>query len=258
MNWEVGASNGSAEINEDLFSKYKANGIEYMEMAILDGKNLDADFSEIKKLADKYGIKLWSCHLPFGPFDKIDLSSTNENIRKNTVEYLKKLISDASEINIDKVVVHPSGEPISDEERPHRMAAAKKSLCELAEYAASKNITVAVEDLPRTCLGRCSAEIAELISVHDNLKVCFDTNHLLNENISDFVKNVGKDIITLHASDYDFIDERHWLPCEGKINWSELIAALRQCGYNGVWMYEVPIGKYVSEIRRNAEKLLSE
>lgn len=256
MNWAIGASNGGAEITEEMLAAYKENGIEYLEMALLEENNLSKDVRDIKKLADKYGIKIWSCHLPFAPFEKIEPSSTDEKVRTYTVEYFKKLISAVAEIGTDKVVVHASGEPISDEDRPFKMAAAKKSLKELAEFAQTKNVTVAVEDLPRTCLGKNSEEILDLISVHENLKVCFDTNHLLSEMPVDFIKRVGKDIITLHVSDYDFIDERHQLPGEGKVNWQELISALDECGYNGVWMHEVSIEKYITQIRDNAEKLL--
>ena len=96
-----------------------------------------------------------------------------------------------------------------------------------------------MEDLPRTCLGNCSAEILELLTADPSLTVCFDTNHLLGEPIADFVRAVGKKIETLHVSDYDFCNERHWLPYEGKVNWVELVEALEEVGYNGVWMYEI-------------------
>ena len=72
----------------------------------------------------------------------------------------------------------------------------------LAEKAASHGAVIAVENLPRTCLGKNSDEINELISANPKLKVCFDTNHLLKENISDFIKKTGKNIVTVHISDY--------------------------------------------------------
>lgn len=100
-------------------------------------------------------------------------------------------------------------------------------------------MTVAVENIPRTCLGNKSAEIKSLISRHRSLKVCFDTNHLLDQRNADFVRDIGEKIITLHVSDYDFLNERHWLPYEGKQNWVELVTALEEVGYNGAWMYEI-------------------
>ncbi len=82
-------------------------------------------------------------------------------------------------------------------------------------------------------------EIVELVSVHKDLRVCFDTNHLLNQDPCDFVRKLGDKIITLHISDYDFQNERHWLPGEGDINWPELISTLKETGYSGPWLYEL-------------------
>ena len=39
--------------------------------------------------------------------------------------------------------------------------------------------------------------------------------------------------------DYDFIDERHWLPGEGKVDWRAVYKTLVDGGYQGAWMYEV-------------------
>ena len=100
---------------------------------------------------------------------------------------------------------------------------------------------IAVEDLPRTCLGNTSDDIRKLISVNDKLRVCFDTNHLLEEDNIEFMKKLADKIITLHISDYDFLNERHWLPGEGKLDWAAMFSTLKEIGYNGVWMYEIKI-----------------
>jgi len=69
--------------------------------------------------------------------------------------------------------------------------------------------------------------------------VCFDTNHLLSQPIKEFIEDIGDKIITTHVSDYDFKNERHWLPGEGKTNWIELIETLEKVGYNGPILYEL-------------------
>lgn len=115
----------------------------------------------------------------------------------------------------------------------------ERELGRVSQDRCGEGAVIAVEDLPRTCLGRNSEEILELISVHPALRVCFDTNHLLEEDIPTFVRNVGKKIITLHVSDYDFINERHWLPGEGDICWPEVLDALCKVDYAGPWLYEV-------------------
>ena len=58
----------------------------------------------------------------------------------------------------------------------------------------------------------------------------------------DFVHRIGKKIITLHVSDYDFVNERHWLPGEGKNDWQAIYKALQEIEYNGVWLYELGFG----------------
>jgi len=54
-----------------------------------------------------------------------------------------------------------------------------------------------------------------------------------------FVKKLADKIITVHVSDYDFINERHWLPGEGKVDWNALYEALKAVNYSGPWMYEI-------------------
>jgi sugar phosphate isomerase/epimerase len=76
------------------------------------------------------------------------------------------------------------------------------------------------------------------LSANDKLRVCFDTNHLLGEDIISFIKRMGDKIVTIHVSDYDYIDERHWLPGEGLIDWVALIDTLDEIGYEGDWIYE--------------------
>lgn len=235
--FKIGLSSCDKVINEELFIKYKNAGIDVMEICTAYDKYDTIDYKNISRLSAKYGIGLWSYHLPFGPFTQIDIS--NVDTKKYTLEYYRELIGKASDIGVDKFVVHPSGEPILPESREERMKCAKDSLAELAEIALECGAKIAVEDLPRTCLGRNSNEIAELISLHDNLGVCFDTNHLLGEDIIQFVYNLKGKIITTHISDYDFVDEKHWLPGEGDIEWGALANALKETGYTGAWLYEM-------------------
>ncbi len=228
------------KITEEMFREYSEAKISSLELSF---SHMDGifDFKEMKRLADKWGLELWSYHLPFLPFDRIDIS--NPELADFTVELLSGLIKRAAEeADIHRVVIHPSGEPIDESERPMRIACAKRSLKRLSEAAKSVGTTVAVEELPRTCLGRNSDELLEMISADDSLRVCFDTNHLLTERGVDFVKRLADKIVTIHVSDYDLGDERHYLPGEGMIDWQQLIKALSDAGYNGPWLYEVGRG----------------
>ena len=250
LNCKLALSTCNKDINEDLFRNYAENDIEAMEISPSFEECEKLDFLSLKRWAEQYNVDLWSFHLPFAPFDKIDIS--NPNLARQTVKMFKDYINKANDIGIKVFVVHSSGEPIEDSEREDRILCAKNSLKELAEYATEVGCIIAVEDLPRTCLGNCSAEILELISAHKNLRVCFDTNHLLHEEIPVFIKNIGDRIITTHISDYDFINERHWLPGEGSIDWVSVISLLEEVGYDGYWLYEIGLETPWS-IERNRE-----
>ncbi|MBE6592395.1 MAG: sugar phosphate isomerase/epimerase [Ruminococcaceae bacterium] len=247
---KLGISLGRPNINADTFKKCRNAGIDGIEISLGAKENADGfDFLAAKALADEYDLELHSFHLPFLPFNLIDVSAPA--VAESSVEYLSALIEKATDVGIKTIVIHPSGEPIAEEDRPVRMATAKKSLCALADLASSLGATIAVEDLPRTCLGRNSDDILDLISAHPALRVCFDTNHLLNESIHDFIMKVEASTVTTHVSDYDAINERHWLAGEGVIDWKSLKNDLLSVGYDGYWLYELGLSKDSNTITRD-------
>lgn len=228
--------------NREVFEKFVSAGIGAIELSVAKPIYPNIDFASLQALALEYGVEVWSMHLPWyaeEEYGNIDVSSTDADIRRRTLEYYLPVMEKAAEFGINKFVVHPSREPITAEERPERIKCAQDTLDKMARKAKQLGAVIAVEDLPRTCLGNCSDEILKLISVNDDLRVCFDTNHLLFEDNAQFIRKVGEKIVTLHVSDYDFVNERHWLPGEGKVDWQSVITALREISYNGVWLYEL-------------------
>ncbi|MBO5060997.1 MAG: sugar phosphate isomerase/epimerase [Clostridia bacterium] len=248
--WRMGAScNLTNDMAEKIFAECKRCGIAAVEMSIkynMQGMEYvkevfsGIDFEKIKRLSRQSGVELWSYHLPFDHAE-VNPASLDGEVRRRTVELDKQMIAAASDMGMKMVVLHASGEPIDDRDRAESMKCAKESIFLLSEEAKKDGITLAVENLPRTCLGKDSAEILELIAADDAIGVCFDVNHLLTESHKDFVNAVGSRISTLHISDYDFVDERHWVPGRGKIDWNELVMLLSDIGYEGPFMNEVNI-----------------
>lgn len=252
-NWQLGLScccMGRAD--RDVFEAYAKAGVTTMEVSLNENMYPVTDFKAVAASSKATGVDIWSLHLPFCPFKTINIAAPDKAVRDATIRLHKEGIDNAALLGAKVVVIHPSGEPNPENERAERMKYAGECLATLAEYAAQYDITVAVEDLPRTCLGNCIADIKQLISAHDRLRVCFDTNHLLFEKNVDFVKALGDKIVTLHVSDYDYLDERHWLPYEGKVNWVELVEALEEVGYAGPFMYEIHF-KTPDSIRRGRD-----
>ena len=238
----------------ERFEAYAKAGIDCLEIS--PSQELfeqGIDFPALRALADEYGLRLHSFHLRFFPFQTINITSTNEEIRRATVEYQKDYIRRGAEVGIKIFVIHPSDEPFGDDIRPQKIAWAKECLSELADYAAQFDAVIAVEDLPRTCLGNCSAEILDIISVNDRLRICFDTNHMLSEPLDDFLRACADKIVTTHVSDYDFLNERHWLPGEGDVNWKSLFDTFDEVGYEGPILYELGLAKEKENIKRERD-----
>ena len=249
--WKCGLSVGVRTITKEVFEGFSRAGIDCMEVSCgYTSSDADTDYKQIKAFAKAFGIELWSYHIPFAPFDEVNIATLAPDFRKKSVELIKGSIDKAAFLETKVAVIHPSGEPNKPEDRQSLMAVAKESLAIIAEYADKKGITVAVEDLPRTCLGNCSSDILELISADSRLRICFDANHLLEEKNVDFIRKCGGKIVTTHISDYDFLNERHWLPYEGKNDWVGIVSALEDVGYCGPFLFETGLKTPASILRR--------
>ena len=242
--WAVGASNRN--INElqsmaenkltcmEVGWPNTANGTQSQDETITWAK-------EMKAAADKAGVEIWSIHIPFGGI--YDISKTDEIERQKAVTANAADMETAYRILGPKYfIIHASAEPVREEERVARFTSSRKSLQELAAKAKTYGVGLLVENLPRTCLGNTSTELLNIISGIDNTAVCFDVNHLLQESHVSFIRNAKGRIKSVHMSDYDKEDERHWLPGKGLIDWSELLQELLKNGYTGPFMFEVTRG----------------
>ena len=256
--WRVGSSSASyGDWSPEMVKAYADAGIASMELST----DFDGYFSRIKfidraeeigETTRSLGVELRSVHLPFGY--RLDISR-DDIWSAQTVDIQLAMIDAAHRAGVPLIVIHPSGEPISDEDRPKRMEISKKNLSYLAKRTAEYGMKLCVEDLPRTCLGRNSDDMIYLIGDDPDLWCVFDTNHLLMQDNVEFVRAVGSKIIALHVSDYDFIDERHVIPFEGKNDWKNIIAALEEAGYPGDWTYELKHGWTQAQLIENKRKL---
>lgn len=259
--WQVSVSLGQKELNAERLAEFASGGVRHIEFTgseMADFEDFLRDPQAVFELAAKYGIKIRSIHLPFWPFIEIDPASGNADAGKRFIETQSKLVKAAAEVGIEIAVIHPSGEPYSEEERPERLNCAIERLTELKKVTDKYGMKLAVENLPRTCIGRDIKEMTAILAAIDGLYACFDTNHSLKDNNVEFVKALGSRIIALHVSDYDFINERHRMPFDGKNDWKGIMNALKEVGYVGTWNYEVStVERHPADFIDNYEQLLN-
>lgn len=210
-------------------------------------KNLEKGLKAVKAS----GLYFNGVHISFGKH--WNFGSDIEEQRCEAIENFKVIVPLIDQYSPFCYVIHGSSEPIADEKRPAQIAALKRSL---AELTAVTQTPIALESLPRTCLFNTAQEGIGIIDGIKNVFVCVDVNHFLKEDSADAVLALGSRIITTHISDHDYINERHWLPGQGKIDWQRLIGALETIGYHGVFNYE-SAGSF-AEIKENYCRLFDQ
>lgn len=248
------------------YREAKSAGFDYVELD--PGVYGHGSLSEIvsgsqatKELLDQAGLKVWSIHLPYG--NSYDISVPDDATRNGIVARLKDYIKALAKVFSPSVMVlHPSGEPIPDSEREQRIVNACASVGELQTVADEAGVLLCVENLPRTCLGNTPEELLRIVEPNPGVRVCFDTNHYLKGSTEHFIKTIGHLIGTVHASDYDYTNEKHWLPTYGKVAWGELMVQLEAAGYDGVFMGEaeqLPEGTpTISNLKDSYDKIFTE
>ena len=222
-------------------------------------------FAELTAILEQTGVRVYSVHVPFSRTTDISAATPDQwpEISATAGICIRRL----AELGGGIAVIHASSEPIEDEERPARLDQCRDALVQLAsELPASGTVRLGVECLPRTCLGRDSAEHLRLLEQvgDDRVGICLDVNHAnLREDLCEATRRYGDRILSLHLSDNDGVDERHWLPGKGIIDWQGWQQALADTGFSGPLTHEVSpwlhpandpdASRMVTAIKQNAE-----
>ncbi|MBQ1962097.1 MAG: sugar phosphate isomerase/epimerase [Clostridia bacterium] len=227
----------SSLLSKENFSALKNAGIDAAEISIAhtDIPYSELDFDKIRRDADLAGLHLWSVHCQFTGVDA--LSSCDTELNKRWLERNKDVVNRVAAAGIDKMVMHTCD--CANDDRAGSIEHAMYYLNELVEYAHPKGFSIAAENLPRDCLGNTPEEFLHILSCNEKLRACFDFNHSLMQPTEDFLEKIADRIITVHVSDRDDINERHWMPGEGVLDWVKLMDIFDKIGYEGVWMYEL-------------------
>ncbi|MBC8162932.1 MAG: sugar phosphate isomerase/epimerase, partial [Roseiflexaceae bacterium] len=148
----------------------------------------------------------------------------------------------AAQLGAPLVVLHASYEPIADHTRADRLVQAQQQINALTRLATDQDCGLAIELLPRTCLGNRVDELLLLASALGPTSggVCLDTNHGMDRyrELPGDIQRLRPVLRALHISDYDGVDEQHQLPGTGVVDWAACFRALREIGYRGPCTYE--------------------
>lgn len=189
--------------------------------------------SGIRRKSMETGVK---CTFSVGLTSDKNVASPNPETRKSGVEYVKKLIDIASDLESDIICgilyaawgeLNPWGRKSED------LEFAKECVLEMADYAEAHGVLLALEPVNRFegYLINTAEEMIGFIEMvnHPNVGITLDTFHM-NIEEEDFYKSfksVGRLLYHVHLS-----ENHRGIPGTGHIPWRDVFRALRELDYN--------------------------
>lgn len=197
----------------------------------------------LRQLIAEGTLKTASLHLPFcfTHYRCFDPAILDEDLRRQCITNMTNLLRDNADLIGKHVTIHASAEPPM-EEHPQYMAQFCRSMEELLPLADELDFTYNVEFLPRTCIGNSVEELQYILDRFPTkrLGICFDVNHIMNRHkeLPAMIDALAPRINTFHISDYDGVDERHWMPGQGIIDWSAVMKSIRAIDHDTLLIFE--------------------
>ncbi|WP_152658392.1 sugar phosphate isomerase/epimerase family protein [Oceanobacillus sp. CFH 90083] len=230
-------------------------GFDILEVGAAGIVNMsDQELKTLKNEAEKYNIRLTA---GLGLPEKYDVSSENEEIRKNGIAFMKKVLDKLDKANIRKIggiiYSHWPVDYSKPVDKPKTRSIAIKSIRELADYANQYNIMLLMETVNRFeqfLVNDADEAIAFVDAINkDNVKVMLDTFHMNIEedNIANAIRKTGSKLGHLHIG-----EANRKVPGKGHISWEEIGSALRDIDFQDDVVMEPfvkPGGKVGLDIR---------
>jgi len=154
-------------------------------------------------------------------------------------------------IGIKNMVLHCDNLVNTDLSRQEKIRRNVTKLRELAEHVKDKEITICLENLrphSPTETDLIDATARDLLTIIEEVGsprfgICLDTGHLnlTTKDQREFILTAGKKLKALHIADNEGVTDQHMMPfTKGRIDFSEVVRALREIGYEGIFNLEIP------------------
>jgi sugar phosphate isomerase/epimerase len=187
-------------------------------------------------LAEEHGIAIASLHAPYGP--KYDISYSDSETRMASVCRIALAMSAAVELDARTVILHLQSWPV--EAGVQDVDSLLRSLEALVETAENMRIRLAAENLPgevaNVFLRRALSEFKS-----DYFGFCYDSSHdqLGPGKPYEILEEFAERLFAVHLSDNDGLEDRHWIPFTGIVDWERVCYVLHKARYANPLLLEV-------------------
>lgn len=249
-------------LTRGLLETYHAAGIESLELCDYHPNFAydDASFRAFVGTAlRELAFHLNSIHIHLQHRDPAcDLASLDVPQREGAIAAHRQTVDFAAELGGCILVTHDIRIPEPDEpEGPSRRAAFIDGVRAVATYAEANGVRLALENLG----SGYTREPDRLVALMDefdtpSVGVVIDTGHRnLSGDPAAALRIVGQHLITLHLHDNHGAQDEHLLCGQGSIDWADVMQALRDIDYDGVFMYEIMRPEDLPDLAANAKWL---
>lgn len=165
------------------------------------------------------------------------------------IEQLKREVDLFQSAGITNAVLHANGgDELPEQERYDCWVQNIRILC---DYVKGTNLIFCLENLGSVPFTHRAENLLHLISDcgGENLGICLDTGHLHmthhrdgnEQTTTEFVRTAGKRLKALHIHENNGKADDHQMPFSAKkaFDWRELIRALEESGYQGLFNLEI-------------------
>ena len=247
---------------EEAIVEFEKDGLKYTEISsehitslMRRGEDLEKTGSEFSRFCADHGVCVRQAHLIF-PSDIVTDKSASQLIPRE----LRLL----SSMGVRAAVLH--ADPMQDSGASYSEIIEKniEALKPIVNECEKYGIYICLENL-QSCFRGIDDILYAIDKIgSDILGVCLDTGHLnLSQTSSqrEFILKAGSRLKALHIADNDGSRDQHLAPFgAGKVDFIEVVRALSEIGYDGMFNYEVSLGnKYTYEqIIENYNKLFDD
>jgi len=234
---------------EDAIEKFIENGIYCSELSDEHGRELldrNDDISATVKAFSAFlkekNFELSQGHL----YLSIKICSD-----ESALQTLYRWIDFYEMIGIKNMVLHCDNMLQTSLTRQERVEKNIEKLKALAEYIKDKEITVCLENLrphfseDEELVDRNADDLLYIIDRvgSDRLGICLDTGHLnlTDKNQREFILKAGSRLKAIHIADNEGKSDQHLMPFTcGQVDFCDVVKALHQVNYSGLFNLEIP------------------
>ena len=230
----------------------------------LAGYATAAERRKLVALLGDLGLVIDSVHAPFPEGDR--LFAEDESARQESLRLCRFALDAAAEVNGKVVVIHliqPYGIP-PGEQRDRMIEQGRRSVAELAEQAAARQVCLALENGQRLDYDQVLFDLLEELPA-PHVGLCYDSGHEhVQGRCFQMLRRYGHRLLALHIHDNTGRDT-HLLPYEGTVPWAAFSEAMAGLDFAGNLVLEPSMAhssfsdpeEFLDEAMRRCRRLLA-